>query len=133
MYCEDAGKPWHYNKYGKVPYANDVANSNVLAKYLPGPNGFSIQMDSVAWTATETPCWKIDGYNGPLYLVETGMTGINVCNQNEIYSFHPGSTPFAMCDGSVRFVSETLDAGVLCNLVMARDGNSTIFGDAGGE
>ena len=132
MYCECAGKPWHYNKFGKVLYSTDVANSNVLAKYLPGPNGYSIQMDSVAWTATETPCWKIDGYNAP-YIVETGMTGINVCNQNEIFSFHPGSTPFAMCDGSVRFVSENLDSGILCNLVMARDGNETIFGDAGGE
>ena len=38
-----------------------------------------------------------------------------------------------MCDGSVRFVSENLDNAVLANLITARDGNSTIFGDGGGE
>ena len=38
-----------------------------------------------------------------------------------------------MCDGSVRFVSENLDNSIVANLVTARDGNQTIFGDAGGE
>jgi hypothetical protein len=38
-----------------------------------------------------------------------------------------------MCDGSVRFVSENMDNQIVANLITARDGNPTIFGDSGGE
>jgi prepilin-type processing-associated H-X9-DG protein len=133
MYTECAGKPWHYTKYGKVKYADDQTASNVLSSFLPGPNGFSIQLDAVCWTAPETPCWKVDGYAYPALLFESGQCAINCSNKNEIFCFHPGSCPFAMCDGSVRFVNENLDNQVLANLVTARDGAMTIFGDAGGE
>jgi len=134
MYTECAGKPWHYVKGGlKVTYAQDKALSNVLSAFIPGPNGFSIQMDAVAWTAPETPCWKVDGYAYPSLLFESGQCAINCSNKNEIFCFHPGSCPFAMCDGSVRFVSENMDNRILADLITARDGNSTIFGDGGGE
>jgi prepilin-type N-terminal cleavage/methylation domain-containing protein/prepilin-type processing-associated H-X9-DG protein len=145
MYTECAGKPWHWNKYGKVLYTTDQAAqvyadlsppTSQAAGFLPGPNGLSIHMDAVAWTAPETVTWKVDGYSYPA-LDNEAMTaplcGINCNNKNEIFCFHPGGVPFAMCDGSVRFVSENLDNGILANLVTARDGQQTIFGDGGGE
>jgi prepilin-type N-terminal cleavage/methylation domain-containing protein/prepilin-type processing-associated H-X9-DG protein len=136
MYTECAGKPWHYTKFGKVLYSLDAtvpASNGAFATFLPGPGGYSVYMDAVSWTAPETPCWKVDGYQYPDLILESGPCAINCSNKNEIFCFHPGSCPFAMCDGSVRFVSENLDNSVLANLVTARDGNQTIFGDAGGD
>jgi len=134
MYTECAGKPWHWNRYGKISWANETSVAdNVASSFLPGPGGYSIHMDAVCWTAPETPCWKVDGYAYPELLHESGNCAINCNNKNEIFCFHPGSCPFAMCDGSVRFVSENMDNQIVANLITARDGNQTIFGDGGGE
>jgi prepilin-type N-terminal cleavage/methylation domain-containing protein/prepilin-type processing-associated H-X9-DG protein len=134
MYTECAGKPWHWSKGGKILYTTDKnPPSNVGSSFIPGPGGYSMHMDAVAWTAPETPCWKVDGYAYPSLLFESGQCAINCNNKNEIFCFHPGSCPFAMCDGSVRFVSENMDNRILADLITARDGNSTIFGDGGGE
>jgi len=126
MYTEDAGKPWHWNRFGKVTFAADSAG-NVASKYILGPNGLSIQRDAVPWTAPETPCWKVDGYQYPALINESGPCAINCCNQNEIFSFHPGSCPFAMCDGSVSFVNENLDNSILAALITARGGEQVIY------
>jgi prepilin-type N-terminal cleavage/methylation domain-containing protein/prepilin-type processing-associated H-X9-DG protein len=146
MYTECAGKPWHWNKFGKVLYTTDQTalvyndlsppTSQALG-FLPGPGGFSIHIDAVCWTAPETVAWKVDGYSYPALINEAIAPGptcaINCNNKNEIFCFHPGSAPFAMCDGSVRFVSENMDNQIVANLITARDGNPTIFGDSGGE
>jgi prepilin-type N-terminal cleavage/methylation domain-containing protein/prepilin-type processing-associated H-X9-DG protein len=132
MYTECAGKPWHWSKGGKILYSIEKTD-NVTSSFIPGPGGYSMHMDAVAWTAPETPCWKVDGYAYPGLINESGQCAINCNNKNEIFCFHPGTCPFAMCDGSVRFVSENLDNRILADLITARDGNSTIFGDGGGE
>jgi prepilin-type N-terminal cleavage/methylation domain-containing protein/prepilin-type processing-associated H-X9-DG protein len=132
MYTECAGKPWHWSKGGKILYTVEQTD-NVTSSFIPGPGGISMHMDAVAWTAPETPCWKVDGYAYPGLINESGQCAINCNNKNEIFCFHPGSVPFAMCDGSVRFVSEQLDNRILADLITARDGNQTIFGDSGGE
>jgi prepilin-type processing-associated H-X9-DG protein len=45
-------------------------------------------------------------------------------------SYHPGGANVTMCDGTVRFVSETIDAG---NLVMTSTEIRTKTGIASGE
>ncbi len=38
-------------------------------------------------------------------------------------SFHPGGAQFGLCDGSVRFLPETMDYTTLCRLAYIADGN----------
>jgi prepilin-type N-terminal cleavage/methylation domain-containing protein/prepilin-type processing-associated H-X9-DG protein len=126
MYTECAGKPWHYAKGRKIPYSVDLT-SNVASSFVQAANGFSLHRDAVPWTAPETPCWKIDGYQFPALINESGPCAINCNNKNEIFCFHPGSVPFAMCDGSVNFASENMDNGILAALVTARGGEQVIY------
>ena len=42
---------------------------------------------------------------------------INLSNDEAIYSFHPGGVNILLADGSVHFVSESLDAKVLTSLI----------------
>ena len=49
------------------------------------------------------------------------MSG-NCCNDDEIYSFHPGGANTAFADGSVRFLKTGLDIRVLARLVTRAGG-----------
>ncbi len=46
------------------------------------------------------------------------------CNNNQAaYSFHPGGINVNLCDGSVRFLAETIEASTFMNLCVRDDGN----------
>jgi prepilin-type processing-associated H-X9-DG protein len=46
------------------------------------------------------------------------------CNNNQApYSFHPGGVNVNLCDGSVRFVGDSIDAETFWNLIVRDDGN----------
>jgi prepilin-type processing-associated H-X9-DG protein len=50
------------------------------------------------------------------------MCFINCTNETNLnlYSFHPGSTGAAMCDGSVHFLSENMGVVPFCRLLTFR-------------
>ncbi len=52
---------------------------------------------------------------------------INMCNDSEGYSFHPGGLNVVMADGSVRFLSQTIDLNVFGGIVTKAGGE--IVGD----
>lgn len=52
---------------------------------------------------------------------------VNCTNDSEVYAFHTGGAQFVFCDGSVQFVSATVNGGTLVAL-MTRD-----HGDIAGE
>lgn len=53
-----------------------------------------------------------------------GPGGNNPCKRGW-GSFHPGGLQFALCDGSVRFIVETVDMDVLCNSATIAGGEAT--------
>jgi len=66
---------------------------------------------------------SINGINGPGSIPGDGIftrTGFD-----GFFSYHPGGCHFQLADGSVRFISETIDAVTLASLT-ARGGGETI-------
>jgi prepilin-type N-terminal cleavage/methylation domain-containing protein/prepilin-type processing-associated H-X9-DG protein len=53
-----------------------------------------------------------------------GPCVINCTNRQDggYYAFHPGGANFALCDGSVRFLSETIDLKVICSAITRANG-----------
>lgn len=83
----------------------------------------------------------IDGTSNTIMIVEVTGTGINWLEPRDldiqqmplqinapsgqgIQSFHPGGANVAFCDGSVRFLSESLNPQTLQNLTTIADGNA---------
>ncbi|MFM8283194.1 MAG: DUF1559 domain-containing protein, partial [Planctomycetaceae bacterium] len=42
---------------------------------------------------------------------------MNVANDGEVYSFHPGGAVAVFCDGSTRFITDTIDLSTFCALI----------------
>jgi prepilin-type N-terminal cleavage/methylation domain-containing protein/prepilin-type processing-associated H-X9-DG protein len=79
-----------------------------------------------AWAAPNYMGFRGFTYDGQ---VQPGPCGVNAANgRGGIYSFHPSGANAALCDGSVRFLNQTMDIYVLIALV-TRDGHEVI--DAG--
>jgi len=51
-----------------------------------------------------------------------GLTVMNCTNDGEPYSFHPGGINVGMCDGSVRFIAETISIRNFARLITAQGG-----------
>jgi prepilin-type processing-associated H-X9-DG protein len=56
-----------------------------------------------------------------------GKCAVNCTNDREVYSFHSGGANVVLADGSVRFLSATLDIRVFARLV-TRDGGEVVSG-----
>lgn len=107
LLCEDAGRPSLY-------YRGQGASANLdptVSEDQP------ITVDGWGWADTE-----INGFTDGAIWVAPAM-GINGMNDSEIYSFHPGGAQVAMGDGSVRFLSQSMDNAVLIAIISmnARD------------
>lgn len=92
--AEDSGRPTRYRTKGK-----SVAGS----------------CSGAGWTdrAAEfvTDGYTLDGTTNP------GPYAINVTNDNEIYSFHPGGASVLFADGSVHFLPDTTDIRIVARLI----------------
>lgn len=94
---ERAGKP--IEMLDGRPYVTDT---NRNAEY-PG---------QVGWSASDTFEWSIHKNN----------YGVNKRNSCGIYSFHHGGANIALADGSVHFISDSIDFGMLAKLYGRSDG-----------
>ncbi len=94
--AEDAGRPIRFRTRGKA-----------LAGSCSG----------AGWTDRDsefvTDGYTLDGTTNP------GPYPINVTNDNEIYSFHPGGANVLFADGSVHFLADTLDIRIIARLITA--------------
>jgi prepilin-type processing-associated H-X9-DG protein len=50
---------------------------------------------------------------------------VNCNNDHNFYSFHTGGANFLMCDGSVRFVRDSVEAGVVVDMLTRAYGETT--------
>lgn len=101
--AEDAGRPARFRTRGK---------------------SFAGSCSGAGWTDRDAE-FVMDGYtlDG---MTNPGRYPINVTNDNEIYSFHPGGANVLYGDGSVHFLADTLDIRVIAGLVTAAANEPTI-------
>ena len=101
--AEDAGRPTRFRTRGKT-----------LAGSCSG----------AGWTDRDsefvTDGYTLDGTTNP------GPYAINVTNDNEIYSFHPGGANVLFADGSVHFLADTLDIRVVAKLITAAANDAAV-------
>jgi prepilin-type N-terminal cleavage/methylation domain-containing protein len=119
---------WMKGDFAVGPAYADILNPGTY----PAPHNTVSATTSNAWPDPAASGWKIDGTDPTGIKSQLGSCVINCSNDSEIYSFHPTSAGVALCDGSVQFLNQYMDAHVLVQLVTARDGQMTIFGDGGG-
>lgn len=92
--AEDSGRPTRYRTKGK-----SVAGSCSGAGWTDRDSEFV------------TDGYTLDGTTNP------GSYAINVTNDNEIYSFHPGGASVLFADGSVHFLPDTTDIRIVARLI----------------
>jgi prepilin-type N-terminal cleavage/methylation domain-containing protein/prepilin-type processing-associated H-X9-DG protein len=95
MVAEDAGRPDLYVSGGKL-------GSKSVAGWQQG-----------GWADAGAP-FSIDGSNNDGSV--PGPCSLNCSNNSEVYSFHPDGASVSFCDGSVRFLSESIQLCLLSKL-----------------
>jgi prepilin-type N-terminal cleavage/methylation domain-containing protein/prepilin-type processing-associated H-X9-DG protein len=115
LLVEDAGMPQFWTKAGLQSISDSPTNSTsqgVVAGVV----------QNSAWADPLSHCpidgFTADGLNGGTYV-------INVTNNHELWSFHPGGVDTVFCDGSVHFIAETTDNTIIVALA-TRAGNENI-------
>jgi prepilin-type N-terminal cleavage/methylation domain-containing protein len=100
FYVEDAGRPNRYVSGKRLVSTNSVGGS--------------------AWCdeAAEITLHGCQGTNGQTI----GTQAMNCTNSGEAYSFHTAGINVGLCDGSVRFLRESIDIRTFARMVTAQGG-----------
>jgi prepilin-type N-terminal cleavage/methylation domain-containing protein/prepilin-type processing-associated H-X9-DG protein len=97
------------------------------AQYLVGKMVSATGFSGAGW-ADPNAEYGLDGTN-PATGSGSGTCPINCSNDNEVYAFHTGGANILMCDGSVRFVSSSINIVVFGAMITA-NGGEVISGNA---
>lgn len=131
MISETAGRPRHY----KAGYAQCGAECDSVSTARNALGGFVL--DGWGWADIDSVSRSINGSSADGTRVNStsstaphpttihGSCGINCSNRSELYSWHTGGVQAALADGSGRFLSENIDAGVLA-AVCTRAGGEVV-------
>ncbi len=107
MVGEAAGQPDVYIASGKMTADDFAAYSDDKVVDL---GGRFVAADGIGW-ADPDDGFSINGATAD-GLDKYGPKMINAINVSEAFSFHTGGAQFGLADGSVRFISESVDAAV---------------------
>jgi prepilin-type N-terminal cleavage/methylation domain-containing protein/prepilin-type processing-associated H-X9-DG protein len=105
MMSEQAGRPDYY--LGRVKQASNTAMTN--PRFWGG------------WASYQSVTGQ--GWNDAMPPAAGGSHAMNWSNSQGVYSFHTGGAQFGMCDGSVRFISESISLKTLVALWTRDDGD----------
>lgn len=83
-------------------------------------NGVTSDGITLNRTRNDAPVFTTDRFSGTCF--------INCTNNSEYYSFHPGGMNMSLVDGSVRFLSDSVNAQIL-GAVVTRAGREVISGE----
>lgn len=105
-------------------------NSRIRLQDIRDGLSNTIALSEREYVAHEGAVWCCSGYqhtNLDYALALMGITQnrdvrINGSFRNAVSSHHPGGAQFALCDGSVRFISETIDLKIWDGLAIRNDG-----------
>jgi prepilin-type processing-associated H-X9-DG protein len=100
FYIEDAGRPHTYG-----PRKNRVSSNSA---------------EAAGWADSENE-FTLNGCN-PSTGAEGGSAPMNCNNDGEPYSFHTGGINLGMCDGSVRFVRDSVPMATFAAMITATGG-----------
>lgn len=141
MFYECAGSPATYVK-GKKVAETGVSHTWAgggdgvkMRAYLPTnetastssgnsgrfPNGGPYTVPLTAYDPTRSNAWEVTEDTSGVYQF------LNFTNKGQPYSFHPGGVTVSLCDGSARFVRDSIKLDVFLNLLLRDDGQ--ILGD----
>jgi prepilin-type N-terminal cleavage/methylation domain-containing protein/prepilin-type processing-associated H-X9-DG protein len=102
FYCEDAGRPDLYLAGRKLASSNTVGGS----AWCDEASEFGLHGCTPSATNDIRP----------------GLQAINCVNNGEPYAFHTNGINIGLCDGSVRFIRETIDIRTFARMVTAQAG-----------
>lgn len=122
---ESAGNPDPYGPTKNIMTTAQLTSANNGADFLPLVNGSLAYTGGTGW-ADPGRVSGVQGCSGDGTLRGGApLRPMNACNDSEGYSFHVGGMHATMADGSVRFVSENIDAR-LWAAVITRGGGETV-------
>ncbi|MDY3552524.1 DUF1559 domain-containing protein [Gemmata sp. JC717] len=111
-----------------------LSNTIMFTEQAGRPDYYILGAKQAATTGMQTPIWwgpwasynafKYQGYNAAGSGSGTACA-INCNNSQGVYSFHTNGAMFALCDGSVRFISTGVPVLTLAQL-FSRDGGEVV-------
>src|SRR5215207_1016307 len=102
FYCEDAGRP---NRYG---------SQRQLVSGSWGGGAWSDEASEFGLNGCTPHATTVD--------IRPGLKAINCTNNGEPYSFHTAGVNTGLCDGSVRFIRESIDIRTFARMITAQGG-----------
>lgn len=100
FYVEDAGRPDEYVANGRL------VRTNTGSAWSDEANEFGLH-----------GCTPPDD-------TRPGRQPFNCTNDGEVYCFHPAGTNAGMCDGSVRYISQSIPIRIFARLITAQAGEA---------
>lgn len=131
MFVESAGRPFFYQKGEQICEAAvpDVSSKTVTSECPPVEYGHHfLQPQDWVWGSNRAYSFFLDTGNTEASDPPNPNCGIgsvmNCDNFDQIYSFHPSGANFTLGDGSVSFLTETIDIDVIVSLITRSAGDS---------
>lgn len=107
MFVESAARPQVYQKQRLVPGSGELTSPSALyvavSSWAAG-NVFVVR----GYRYDETVADEFSRWKSP------GPSMVNSSNNYSVYSFHPGGAHVGLADGSVKFVTESVDTATMC-------------------
>jgi prepilin-type processing-associated H-X9-DG protein len=102
-----------------ISYVEDAGRPQI---YVKGGAQLTGTVRGAGW-ADDAAEFGLHGCNPATGLdTRPGTQAVNCTNNGEPYGFHAGGCNVGMCDGSVRFISESIDIRIFARLVTAQAG-----------